>query len=68
MFCKEPPNGWRYPLMGGTRERCFAGTNFKPRKHARKRGDSSPSSARCVGQVRWMQDAVPRIKTITLLI
>ena len=25
-------NGWRYPLVGGTRERHFAGTNFKPRK------------------------------------
>jgi hypothetical protein len=22
----------RYPLVGGTRERRFAGTNFKPRK------------------------------------
>jgi hypothetical protein len=25
-------NGWRYPLVGGTRQRLFAGTNFKPRK------------------------------------
>jgi hypothetical protein len=25
-------NGWRYPLVGGTRQRQFAGTNFKPRK------------------------------------
>ena len=22
----------RYPLVGGTRQRCFAGTNSKPRK------------------------------------
>src|SRR3972149_5522995 len=26
------PNGWRYPLVGGTRSRRFDGTNFKPRK------------------------------------
>jgi len=26
------PNGWRYPLVGGTRERYFIGTSFKPRK------------------------------------
>src|SRR6266545_3786185 len=25
-------NGLRYPLVGGTRERHFAGINFKPRK------------------------------------
>jgi len=27
-----PPNGWRYPLVGGTRQRHFAGTSFEPRK------------------------------------
>jgi hypothetical protein len=26
------PNGERYPLVGGTRPRCFDGTNFQPRK------------------------------------
>ena len=26
------PNGWRYPLVGGTRERQFDGTNSEPRK------------------------------------
>jgi len=26
------PNGLRYPLVGGTRQRRFDGTNFKPRK------------------------------------
>jgi len=29
---KETPNGLRYPLVGGTRQRHFAGTSFKPRK------------------------------------
>jgi hypothetical protein len=29
---KYLPNGLRYPLVGGTRERHFAGTHFKPRK------------------------------------
>jgi hypothetical protein len=27
-----PPNGWRYPRVGGTRQRHFDGTNSKPRK------------------------------------
>jgi hypothetical protein len=26
------PNGLRYPLVGGARQRHFDGTNFKPRK------------------------------------
>jgi hypothetical protein len=26
------PNGWRYPLVGGTRKRHFDGTSLKPRK------------------------------------
>jgi hypothetical protein len=32
--CREPasPNGLRYPLVGGRRQRHFAGTNLKPRK------------------------------------
>jgi hypothetical protein len=28
----EAPNGVRYPRVGGTRQRCFGGTNLKPRK------------------------------------
>ena len=32
MLCKEPPNGWRYPLVGGTRQRRFAGISLEPRK------------------------------------
>jgi len=28
----KPPNGVRYPLVGGTRVRRFDGTNLKPRK------------------------------------
>src|SRR5688500_7843401 len=31
-FCVKPANGWRYPLVGGTRQRYFAGTSPKPRK------------------------------------
>src|SRR5574341_2151631 len=31
--CKhERANGWRYPLVGGTRECHFAGTSLQPRK------------------------------------
>src|SRR6266508_2990732 len=29
-FYPLQPNGWRYPLVGGTRCRCFAGTNLQP--------------------------------------
>jgi hypothetical protein len=32
MFTPLPANGLRYPRVGGTRERRFAGTNLKPRK------------------------------------
>jgi len=28
----ETPNGSRYPLVGGTRQRHFTGTRFKPHK------------------------------------
>jgi len=28
----QAPNGWRYPLVGGTRQRDFNGTNSKPCK------------------------------------
>jgi len=28
----EPPNGLRYPRVGGTRQRHFDGTSLKPRK------------------------------------
>ena len=62
----KPPNGLRYPsrstlvggLVGGRRERRFAGTNFKPRKlpkNAQTPTTPAPlvlrgSGARCVGQ------------------
>jgi len=32
LVLSEAPNGLRYPLVGGTRQRHFAGTNSKPRK------------------------------------
>ena len=28
----QTPNGSRYPLVGGTRQRLLNGTNYKPRK------------------------------------
>ncbi len=31
-FCILPANGWRYPRVGGTGQRLFAGINFKPHK------------------------------------
>ena len=32
LVLNEAANGWRYPLVGGTRGSHFDGTNFKPRK------------------------------------
>jgi len=32
MNWKGLPNGWRYPLVSGTRQRHFDGTHSKPRK------------------------------------
>jgi hypothetical protein len=32
LYTAVPPNGVRYPLVGGTRERKFIGTILKPRK------------------------------------
>jgi len=32
MYAKDRANGLRYPLVVGTRQRHFTGTNFKPRK------------------------------------
>jgi len=32
IFSDCAPNGLRYPLVGGTRQRQFGGTNFKPHK------------------------------------
>ena len=32
IISSQLPNGVRYPLVGGTRERHFTGTSFKPRK------------------------------------
>ncbi|SRR6266508_6239490 len=32
LHVKGRANGWRYPLVGGTREHHFAGTSFKPRR------------------------------------
>ena len=31
-FVRQPPNGLRYPLVDGTRERHFNGIRSKPRK------------------------------------
>src|SRR6266511_367174 len=31
-FLEKLPNGLRYPLVGGTRQHHFDGTDFKPRK------------------------------------
>ena len=50
----ELPNGWRYPLVGGTRGRHFAGTNFKPRK--RLENAATPTSrVHAVLGVFWLR-------------
>jgi hypothetical protein len=40
----EAPNGWRYPLVGGTRQRHFDGTSFKPRKLLKNAHAKRPTS------------------------
>jgi len=47
MYCDETPNGVRYPLVGGTRERHFDGTHSKPRKEL----ENAPSPSRPVHAV-----------------
>jgi len=51
---KKPPNGVRYPLVGGMSGRHFAGTNFKPHKrlenaHTAPHTLCGVHAARCVG-------------------
>ena len=41
-IASEVPNGWRYPLVGETRERQFDGTNLKP--HKRLENAQTPTS------------------------
>ncbi len=58
LFSQHPPNGVRYPLVGGTRQLHFDGINFKPRKaleNAQTPTTMAPvlfrgSGARCVGR------------------
>ena len=44
LLYKEPPNGLRYLLVGGTRERLRA-DKLKIEKKAKKRGESQPSGS-----------------------
>jgi len=55
VYLFEAPNGWRYPLVGGTRSRRFDGTSSKPHKlpenaHAAEQ-QSHQSGARCVSRI-----------------
>jgi hypothetical protein len=50
------PNGGRYPLVGGTRERRFAGTSFE--LHKLPQNAATPQSgARGVGRIWVAQDS-----------
>ena len=46
LFCKELLNGLRYPLVGGTRQRRFAGTNLEIRKLLEMAKTHKPIDAR----------------------
>jgi len=46
----KPPNGSHYPLVGGTRQRHFDGTGFKPGKLLESAQTSKTVAARCVGR------------------
>jgi hypothetical protein len=49
-----PPNGWRYPLVGGTRQRHFIGTNLKPRKLLENAQTPTSRVHAVLGGVSWM--------------
>ena len=64
----QPPHGWRYPRVGGTRQRHFDGTNLKPRNllenaHAAQQ-QSHKSGARCVR--RWKLSSLAELGRINL--
>ena len=58
-FEAKPPNGVRYPLVGGRRQRRFDGASFEPRKLPENAARTHQSDARCVGHVYGTLDKIP---------
>jgi hypothetical protein len=48
-FPREQANGWRYPLVDGTREHHFAGLNFEPRKSLKNAASPTTMAPMLVG-------------------
>jgi hypothetical protein len=50
----QAANGLRYPLVGGTRQRCFDGASFKPHK-VPENAQTPTSRVHAVLACDWMQ-------------
>jgi hypothetical protein len=61
----QPPNGWRYRLVGGTRERHFAGTHFKPRKELENAQTPTSRVHAVLGSFSSEQDSMPEKRAST---
>jgi len=50
------PNGWRYPLVGGMRQRRFDGINSKPRKLLENAQTPTSRVHAVLGNLKLVQD------------
>src|SRR5215216_28768 len=59
-------NGSRYPLVGGTRESCFDGTNFKPRKLPENAQSPTRRVHAVLGGVESDNTSLPQCSSLSL--
>jgi len=57
----QMPNGLRYPRVGGTRQRRFDGTNFKPRKLSENAATPTRRVHAVLGTGGW-DDSLPETR------
>ena len=66
-FLQQAPNGLRYPLVGGTRQHHFDGTNSEPRKLLENA--QTPTSRVHAVLARFMdRNVTPTLEIILLLL
>ena len=61
MSINNPPNGLRYPLVGGTIQRHFTGTNLKPRKLPENAPTPTSRVLACKRDPPWERVAVGHV-------
>jgi len=66
MFSQALPNGERYPLVGGTRQRHFDGINLKPRKLPENAQTPTSRVHAVLGGVSLMHHTLPSGSTTTV--